>query len=174
MYWPVGALPGRRDNLMSDDGQRRSERLIGGVIVTLLLVGCLVVLLPFMSALLWAVVLSFSSWPLYRRALLLVGGRRTWAALLMTLGTTLVLLVPLLLVGISLADNVEDLATSTQQRLADGPPPPPSWVGKVPLVGGRISAYWWGVARDGKKFTQSLEPYFRPAFAWLMAGGLAV
>ena len=40
------------------------ERNLARVVLLLLLGGCLLVLLPFASALLWAVVLSVSSWPL--------------------------------------------------------------------------------------------------------------
>ena len=39
---------------------RRLERTLGLVVLALVLVGCLVVLRPFMSGLLWAVVLTFS------------------------------------------------------------------------------------------------------------------
>jgi predicted PurR-regulated permease PerM len=157
---------------MPGTGDRRNERLIGGLLVAVLLAGSLLVLMPFMTALLWAVVLSYSSWPLYRRACVLVGGRRTLAALLMTLATTLVLLVPLLVVGLRVADNAQELAVATRHRLEQGPPEPPAWVARVPLVGDRAYAYWKSVARDGKRFTDSLEPYVRPVLAWVMAGGL--
>ena len=43
------------------------EQKLGWIILALVLGGCLLILLPFASALLWAVVLTFSSWPLYRR-----------------------------------------------------------------------------------------------------------
>jgi len=58
------------------------ERNIGWVILLILLAGCLLVLRPFISALLWAVVLCSSSWPVYRRLLGWLGNRRTLAALL--------------------------------------------------------------------------------------------
>src|SRR5688500_13602685 len=118
---------------MPDTGDRRNERLIGGLLVAVLLAGSLLVLMPFVTALLWAIVLSYSSWPLYRRTCALVGGRRTLAALLMTLATTLVLLVPLLIVGLRVADNAEELAAAARQRLEQGPPAPPAWVGRIPL-----------------------------------------
>ena len=53
----------------------RLEQKLGWIILALVLGGCLLVLLPFVSALLWAVVLCFSTWPLYRRLVSLVGGR---------------------------------------------------------------------------------------------------
>ena len=57
------------------------ERNLGWVVVLLLLLGCLLVLRPFVSALLWAVVLCVSSWPIYHRLLQGLGQRRTLAAL---------------------------------------------------------------------------------------------
>src|SRR5262245_15785572 len=57
------------------------ERHIGTAALILLLLGCAAVLLPFASALVWATVLSFSSWPIYTRLLRAVGGRAFLAAL---------------------------------------------------------------------------------------------
>ena len=62
------------------------ERNLGWAVVLLLFAGCLLVLRPFVSALLWAVVLCISSWPVYHRLLGWLGNRRTLAAALMTLG----------------------------------------------------------------------------------------
>ena len=150
----------------------RTERTIGVVLLVLLLIGCLLVLRPFISAILWAVIFCFSSWPIHRRVLAAVRGRRTLAALVMTLGTTIILFLPLLLVGIGMADNMHDLTSRVRAALIEGPRAPPPWAAKVPLVGGRLATYWTSVARDGKAFTRSLEPYVQPALTWLMAAGV--
>ncbi len=49
---------------MPDDRTKpaRLERNLGWIALLLLLIGCLLVLRPFASALLWSVVLCFSSW----------------------------------------------------------------------------------------------------------------
>lgn len=73
--------------------QTKLERIISGGVLLALLVGCLLVLRPFVSALLWAAVLCFSTWPFYKRLLSLVRGRRTLAAMLMTLGMILIILI---------------------------------------------------------------------------------
>jgi predicted PurR-regulated permease PerM len=49
------------------------EQNLGWGILVLLAVGCLLVLWPFVTALLWGAVLSFASWPLYRRLLGVAG-----------------------------------------------------------------------------------------------------
>ena len=76
---------------------KRLEEYLGWVVLVLLLGGCLLVLRPFISALLWAAVLCFTSWPIYRRLLRLLGNRRTLAALTMSLGMILVVLLPFVL-----------------------------------------------------------------------------
>src|SRR6266481_5655911 len=75
----------------------RLEVNLGALLLLILLAGCLLVLRPFVSALLWAVVLCFSSWPIYRRLLGWLGNRRTLAALAMTLAMVLIVLLPFLI-----------------------------------------------------------------------------
>ena len=75
------------------------EQKLGWIILAIVLGGCLLVLLPFASALLWAVILTFSSWPLYRRLVNLLRGRRTLAALLIAFAMFCVILLPFVVVG---------------------------------------------------------------------------
>src|SRR5262245_1347956 len=71
--------------LKMQDSHPKLEQHLGQILLLVLLIGCLLVLRPFVSALLWAIVLCFSTWPVYHRLLKLVGDRPTLAALLMTL-----------------------------------------------------------------------------------------
>ena len=152
----------------------RLEQNLGWAILLALVVGCLVVLRPFASALLWAVVLSFSSWPIYGRLLRLLGNRRTVAALLMTLGMVLILLLPFLVVGLSLADNVKDLTQVTRHWIAEGPPAPPKWLAKVPAFGTKAAAYWQNLAADTAKLWAAAQRFIEPVSAWLLMVGLAL
>ncbi len=117
--------------------ERRSklEQNLGGIILALLLGGCLLVLLRFVTALLWGTVLSVSSWPLYRRLVKLLGGRRTLTAFLMALAMICGILLPIVIIGATLGDNVKELTTATQRWMDAGPPAPPKWLTKVPGVG---------------------------------------
>src|SRR5215470_2020727 len=108
---------------------RRFEQVISGVALALLLIGCVIVLRPFASALLWAVVLWLATTPLHERVLDAVGAQhRTTAALLMTLAAAVILLLPIVIVGISVADSARDLAAATQRWFEGGPPAPPEWL----------------------------------------------
>jgi len=150
------------------------EQNLGWALLVVLLGGCLFVLRPFVSALLWAVVLCFSSWPLYHRLLRVFGNRRTLAALTMTLGMVLIVLLPFLIVGMTLADNVKDLTQAARHWIADGPPAPPAWLAKVPVVGAQAAAYWQNLAADTAKLWTEAQRLIEPVSSWLLKAGFAL
>lgn len=152
----------------------RVERNIGGIAALVLVGSCLLVLRPFVSALLWAIVLCFSIWPIYCRALSLVRGRRTLAALLMTLGMVLVVLLPCVIIGVTMADNVHAFTIAVRQWFDTGPPAPPEWLARVPLVGQRAAEYWQGLATDTTKLLHEARRLIEPLGALLLVLGKVV
>lgn len=153
---------------------RRMERNLGLVALALLLLGCLVVLRPFFSGLLWAVVLCFSTWPLYRRVLVSFGGRRTLAALAMSVGMMLTLLLPFLIIGLTLADSVKELTTETRAWLDEGPPDPPTFLKRVPVVGESVDAQWREMAEDSAKLLQEAKHLVEPVGRAALKVGLVL
>jgi predicted PurR-regulated permease PerM len=110
--------------------------------VVLLGLLCLLVLRPFISAALWAVVLCFTTWPMFLRLEEMLGGRRTLSSLIATLFLAAIIIVPVAILGATLADNVSGLVSASQRLIEEGPPNPPDWVASVPLVGSHIADYW--------------------------------
>jgi predicted PurR-regulated permease PerM len=153
---------------------RRMERNLGLVALALLLLGCLVVLRPFFSGLLWAVVLCFSTWPLYRRVLDYLGGRRTLAALAMSVGMMLTLLLPFVIIGLTLADSVKELTTATRAWLDEGPPNPPAFLKRVPFVGETVDAQWREMAEDSAKLLQEAKHLVEPVGRAALKVGLVL
>jgi predicted PurR-regulated permease PerM len=113
-------------------------------------------------------VLCFSTWPVYRRLLHLLRGRRTLAALLMTLAMILVFLLPFLIIGAAVSDDVRDLRSAGQEWIDTGPPPPPPWLGKVPLVGQRAVEYWQNLTTDTATLLREARRLIAPASSLLM------
>jgi predicted PurR-regulated permease PerM len=148
------------------------EQNLGWGILAVLLTGCLLVLWPFVTALLWGVVLSFSSWPIYRRLLGWLGGRRTLTALLVSLAMILVVLLPFGIVGLTLADNVTELKAAVQRWLDAGPPAPPAWLAKVPFVGQEATETWRNLAVDSTKLLREAKRLVEPVGSWLLRAGL--
>src|SRR5262249_30343331 len=141
---------------MSENGSTIEKR-IASAILLLLLLGCLLVLWPFVTAMVWATVLSFSLWPLHRRVIKWLGGQQTLAAALVCLTVMLVVVLPFGIVTFRLADNVDELKTATQRWLDAGPPAPPAWLAKVPLVGRSATERWQTLAADSSKLVEEAK-----------------
>ena len=150
------------------------DRWVALFILVVIVVGCYFVLQPFLSALLWAFILCCATWPVFLRACKLTRGRAGWASLLMTLGIAAVLLAPFVVVGMSLADNAQDLLEASHRVVADGPPDPPAWVAKLPLIGPRAEAYWTGLAHDKVRLLAELKNYIDPIRNFAIASGQAL
>jgi predicted PurR-regulated permease PerM len=157
-----------------NDLRPKFEQNIGWIILALLLGGCLLVLLPFISTLVWAIVLTSASWPLFRRLTKLLGGRRTLSAVLLTLAMICVILLPFIIVGATLADNVKQLTTATELWIEKGPPAPPAWLAKVPAIGKRATERWKSLAEDSSKLIEAAKPLVERVSGWLLTGGFAV
>src|SRR5262245_16849930 len=136
---------------------QRVDRIVAITAAILLTVGCIVVLYPFVSALLWAAILCFVTWPTFLWGVRHLGGRRTIAATLMALLVAALLVAPFVAVGLGLAENVSHLTTAVSQALAHGPPAPPAWVADIPLVGQRLHAAWQGLIHDSARLTTTLQ-----------------
>jgi predicted PurR-regulated permease PerM len=157
-------------DLKSALSQNRIDRWAGIALVTVLMMGCFAVLRPFLSAILWAVILSFSTWPVYRWIERAVRGRKGLAAGLMVWLVGTVLIGPLVLLGISLAEDVTALIEMARQLLSQGPPDPPTWVAKLPVVGSPLHDRWQAMAGSGAKLTTELTQYLMPLRNWALSG----
>jgi predicted PurR-regulated permease PerM len=103
--------------------------------LALLMVGCFLVLQPFLTAVVWAAILCVTTWPLYAR---LRGRfrRHDWiAALIMLLLITVTLFAPFVIVGASIADNADVVERWVRALVDAGPPDPPPWVAELPFIG---------------------------------------
>lgn len=150
------------------------ERNLGWVLLVLLLLGCLAVMRPFLSALLWAIVLTFSCWPVYARLLLFLRGRRNVAAFIMALAMILILLLPFVIIGATLAESVSEIKAAVQHWTDAGPPDPPAWLLKVPVVGQQATEYWSSLAADTPKLVATLRTVFEQMTKPLLTTGRAL
>lgn len=143
-------------------------------VLVLVVIGCFFVLKPFLSALLWAVILTFSSWPAFRVLLGWVRGRRTLAAFLMTLAIAMVLLVPSVVIVLTLAGDVKEFAATSVAWVRQGPPAPPDWIARVPWVGVEMTGIWKEYAADSKQLLVAAEQFIDPLTSWLLTIGKAL
>jgi len=150
------------------------ERLLGIGLVALLILGCLMVLRPFLVALIWAGILCYTTWPVYLRVLNALGGRRTLAAFCCSCSLVLLLLVPFLLIGLSMAGGVQDLLGSIGGALTDGLPKPPGMIHHIPFIGDRLHDGWMELSGDREKLIALAQRILEPIGKWLIGFGMVV
>ena len=133
------------------------EPLLGGLALLLLLMGCFFVLKPFMTALMWAIILAYSLHPLQRRFTKWFRGSRTLAACFVTLTLTVILAGPIVLVGFSIAQDGRDLAEATKKSVMAASETAPEWVAHAPLVGDQLAIYWSNLAEARNRLIPQIE-----------------
>ena len=136
---------------------RKVEPLLGWAALLLLLVGCFFVLRPFMTALMWAIILTYSLYPLQRLFTRWFRGSRTLAACLVTLTVAVVFTGPVVLIGVSLVQDGKDLAAATRDWFMSAPEEPPGWVSGMPVLGDELEGYWRSFAEDRNRWIQELD-----------------
>jgi predicted PurR-regulated permease PerM len=92
----------------------------------------------------------------------------------MALGMILVMLLPFLIVGASLADNVEQVTISAKTWVADGPHTPPAWLAKVPVVGQQATERWQSLATDHSKLVETAKRFIEPVGSFLLIASVAI
>ncbi|MFA6172302.1 MAG: AI-2E family transporter [Kiritimatiellales bacterium] len=150
----------------------RIEAVAAVMAVALLAAGCLVVLRPFVSAILWAAVLTYTTWPLMLRLEKWMKGRRTLAAFTMTSLIALVLVLPFVLAGITLAENVarlEDFFGFLQGGL---PLEAPAWIQNLPWIGPSAGRAWPEIAQDTGWLSEGLKSVGLTSGKWLLTHSL--
>lgn len=142
--------------------------------VALLVVGCFLVLRPFLGAILFAGVLCFSTWPVFVRLRDQAGGRSWVAALLLVLGMIVALALPVALAAQSLAVNSADMVERVRAFLDQHGLELPAFVRELPLAGPWIDEYWRALTRDEGELMSLAQRFADPAKALLVGLGGAV
>ena len=137
-----------------------AERVLMALLLGGVAIGCALVLYPFVSALLWAGILVFTTWPVAEWLRLHLHLRRSVAAGLMVVLTAVVIVLPIALAAPSGADDVTLIRHAIEEALRAGLPGSPEWVFDLPLVGQTLGELWNHWAADISAMLGALRPYF--------------
>jgi predicted PurR-regulated permease PerM len=144
------------------------EHAIGLSVLALIAAGTFLVLRTFLPSIIWAAVLTYSTWPLFVRLKRRLGGRETLAAAIMILAVACILVAPVAALAWSMADEVVRLSAIVRGWLDTGLPALPSWVGDIPILGGRLIQRWHETFQAGD-LTHTLAPYIATLRVQLLA-----
>ncbi|HWU40063.1 MAG TPA: AI-2E family transporter YdiK, partial [Candidatus Acidoferrum sp.] len=142
-----------------------------------LIAGSFWILRPFLLASLWAATIVVATWPVMLFVERRLGQRRGLAVTVMTLALLMALLVPLALTIIAIAQNADRFIGWARTMPAFSIPPPPDWIGRVPIVGSKLVAKWGQVSALGPEAISTyLGPYARILVAWFVGqiGGVGI
>ena len=158
---------------MNTGSTRQIERIARLALVGALVIGCWLVLRPFLDAILFAIVIAISTRPAFRWLTARLKGRRTLASLLCCVGVVVALVGPAALLAVSAADAGTTLLDQIRTRLSAGPIEPPSWIPGIPLVGPPIADNWRNLAGSRMELVRALQAIAEPfRDAAIAAGGV--
>ena len=155
---------------MRERADRLPERVMAAALLVGLAIGCVAVLLPFLSAILWGAILVFATWPVFTwvRASLHVGSRG--AAAIMVVLTAVLIVLPIAVAAPAGADDADALRQAVQTALDTGLPGAPGWLVRLPVVGPTLSGYWNQWAAD----LSAMVAFFSPYFGMVAESGLKI
>ena len=153
----------------------RFEQYVRVAAVALLAWGCVLVLRPFMGAILFAGVLFLSTWQAFANLRERWRGRGTLAALALVLAMMIALVLPIALVAEALVLNsagaVEGLKSFLERRSELAVP---EFVAGIPLVGAWIDEYARMLLQSREELVALAKRLAVPAQAMLVAMGSAI
>lgn len=137
-----------------------AERVMMALLLGGIAIGCVLVLYPFFSALLWAGILVFTTWPLCEWMRHHLRFRPAVAAAAMVALTAVAVVLPLAVAAPGSAGDVDHLRSMIEAALRAGLPGAPAWVYDIPLLGPTIGGLWDHWAADISVMVEAFRPYF--------------
>ena len=136
-------------------------RLLLSIIAILgLMLLSLWVLSPFFSAIIWALMIVVTCWPLMIGLQSRLHGKRALAVTVMTLAMLLVFIVPLVLAIQTIVENVGVIAQFIRAAADFELGRAPAWLAQLPLIGAPAAELWNGLHDAGiSALVQRAAPY---------------
>jgi predicted PurR-regulated permease PerM len=143
--------------------------------VLLLLLWCYSIVAPFVSIVVWGVVISIAIYPLHLQLGARLGGKTKLSSTLLVLVGLLIIVGPTWILAESTIDGYRHVAA----ELGDGTvsiPPPAATVADWPVIGDKVYEIWSGAATNLEATLNQFEPQLVAAGkrAVSMAGGTVV
>lgn len=131
--------------------------LIRAGLIAVLVVLCFRVFSPFLTLMVWAVILAVTLYPLHQMFARRMRGKQGLAATVLVVLGSIVIVAPTALLMNSLGDSVRGLIQDMQQNTLVIPAPRDG-VKKLPVVGERIYSAWSAAHEDFPAFIKRLQP----------------
>ena len=139
-----------------EDSQRNLRTVRIGLVIVLALL-CYRAVSPFLTLLIWSLILAVALYPLKDAVARKVGGRHGLAATLIAILGLALIVAPSAVLMSSLGDSVHQFIQGVQSNSLEIPAPSES-VATWPVVGPQLHAMWSQAHADLPALVQSLQP----------------
>ena len=131
--------------------------LIRAGLILLMAMLCYQVLAPFLTLMVWALILAVTLYPLHQALASTLGGKQGLAATLLVVVGIVLIIAPTALLLSSLGDSVQQLIHDVQTNTLQIPAPRPR-VATWPLIGPKLYGVWSQAHADLPALVQSMQP----------------
>ena len=142
-------------------------------LAALLVIGCILILRPFIPLVMWGIIIAIASYPTFRKLQGALGGRTALAAVLWTLMLLAVLILPLVLLAQSLVESSRPLAVQLKNGTLLIPPPPAS-IEHWPLVGARLAHAWSMASTNFTGALMKFAPQIKGALPGILSASAGI
>ncbi len=138
-----------------------------------ILLGCFMVLQPFLTAIMFSAVLTVVSWPYYMRACSSFVGHKTLTASLMIAIMIVTILIPIYILCAILAQQIPTVVHWIKNWLSAGMPMP-DWLAAVPYIGDGLKHLYSDGVVNVEAVTSLFQSTVDPVTSWLVSVSLGV
>ncbi|MET0732183.1 MAG: AI-2E family transporter [Casimicrobiaceae bacterium] len=152
----------RSQNKVGAESQRLDKSglldvLIRAGLILALVAICYQVFAPFLTLMVWALILAVTLYPLHQYLAAKMGGKQGLAATILVLLGIAVIIVPTAVLMSSLGDSIHQLVNDVQNDELEIPAPRES-VAAWPVVGEKLYAIWSAAYTDLPALIKSMQP----------------
>jgi predicted PurR-regulated permease PerM len=123
---------------------------------------------PFLIPVVWAVIIAVAVHPVYRSLRRILGERSRAAAAIMILAGLVVLIAPTVLLGGTVAEGAQLLASDVREGKLEIPAPPETIRG-WPIVGEPLYDRWLDVTEDLESALRAIRPQLVALGKWMLS-----
>ena len=143
--------------LQRDISSRLLDVLIRAGFIAILAALCYIVFAPFLTLMVWAIILAVALYPLHQMLARRLGGRQGLGATIVVMGGVILLIAPTALLMSHFGTSLHEFIKAVQENTLVIPPPRAS-VKDWPIVGEKIYGFWSQAHSDLPGLVESLQP----------------
>ncbi|QQS16922.1 MAG: AI-2E family transporter [Neisseriales bacterium] len=150
------------------------ENAVYIALLFLLTVACIKILLPFLVALIWSVIILIAVWPVYQLLCRKLGGRSKLSAVLVVCMLILALIMPLAFMVMAIIEILPTISDTAAQfahyKLSSLPP----WLAQIPVLGQQLADFWISVQNNLSGVFSRTQPFIQDILSWSLRRGASL